>query len=75
MKLSNVLEDKFIGTFIGLSLGDALGAPYEGGFIERFLWRFFSKTPRGKMKWTNDTQISIDLAWFVIGIRHKLKSN
>ena len=30
-------KDKFIGTFIGLALGDALGAPYEGGFIERFL--------------------------------------
>ena len=56
------LEDKFIGTFIGLSLGDALGAPYEGGFIERFLWKFFAKTPTGKMRWTDDTQMSIDLA-------------
>ena len=55
-------KDKFIGTFIGLALGDALGAPYEGGFIERFLWRFFSKTPTGKMRWTDDTQMSIDLA-------------
>ena len=48
------LKDKFIGTFIGLALGDALGAPYEGGFIERFLWKFFSKTPTGKMRWTDD---------------------
>ena len=56
------LEDKFIGTFIGLSLGDALGAPYGGGFIERFLWKFFAKTPTGKMRWTDDTQMSIDLA-------------
>ena len=55
-------KDKFIGTFIGLSLGDALGAPYEGGFIERFLWKFFAKTPTGKMRWTDDTQMSIDLA-------------
>ena len=28
------LKDKFIGTFIGLSLGDALGAPYEGGLAD-----------------------------------------
>tara|TARA_B100000212_G_scaffold259224_1_gene199198 strand:- start:359 stop:1300 length:942 start_codon:yes stop_codon:yes gene_type:complete len=62
MKFSNILEDKFIGSFIGLSLGDALGAPYEGGLIERFLWKFFSKTPTGKMRWTDDTQMSIDIA-------------
>ncbi len=62
MKSSTDLDDKFIGTFIGLSLGDALGAPYEGGFIERILWKFFSKTPTGKMRWTDDTQMSIDLA-------------
>ena len=37
MHLSNNLEDKFIGSFVGLSLGDALGAPYEGGFLERAL--------------------------------------
>ena len=56
------LNDKFIGTFIGLSLGDALGAPYEGGLIEKFLWKFFSKTPTGKMRWKDDTQMSIDIA-------------
>ena len=62
MTSQSELKDKFIGTFIGLSLGDALGAPYEGGFIERFLWKFFSKTTTGKMRWTDDTQMSIDLA-------------
>ena len=62
------LKDKFIGTFIGLSLGDALGAPFEGGLIERFLWKFFSKTPTGKMRWTDDTQMSIDLAESILVI-------
>ena len=41
MTSQSELKDKFIGTFICLSLGDALGAPYEGVFIERFLWKFF----------------------------------
>ena len=34
------LKDKFIGTLIGLSLG---GAPYEVGFIKRFLWRLYQQ--------------------------------
>ena len=47
MKFSNILEDKFIGSFIGLSLGDALGAPYEGGLIERFFMEIlFTNTYR-----------------------------
>ena len=62
MHLSNNLEDKFIGSFVGLSLGDALGAPYEGGFLERALWKIFSRTPTGKIRWTDDTQMSIDIA-------------
>ena len=66
MSPSTVLEDKFIGAFIGLSLGDALGAPYEGGFLERILWKFFAKTPTGKMRWTDDTQMSIDLAEIIL---------
>jgi hypothetical protein len=28
--------DKFTGCLLGLALGDALGAPFEGGPIERF---------------------------------------
>lgn len=66
MTEEELLEDKFIGTFIGLSLGDALGAPYEGGLIEQILWKFFSKTPTGEMRWTDDTQMSIDVAENII---------
>ena len=50
------------GGLLGLALGDALGAPYEGGPVERLLWRAIGKTRRGEMRWTDDTQMALDLA-------------
>lgn len=47
---------------MGLALGDALGAPYEGGPLERLLWRTIGRTRQGKMRWTDDTQMALDLA-------------
>ena len=58
----HVSIDKYKGCFIGLATGDALGAPYEGGPIERLLWKLIGKTAEGKLKYTDDTQMSIDLA-------------
>ena len=52
--------DLFQGCLLGLSLGDALGAPYEGGVLERLLWRLIGKTSQGEMRWTDDTQMTID---------------
>lgn len=43
-------------------MGDALGAPYEGGPLERLLWKAIGKTKDGKLRYTDDTQMSIDLA-------------
>ncbi len=57
-----ISKDKYLGCFLGLALGDALGAPYEGGLLERLLWKFFARTPIGEARWTDDTQMSIDLA-------------
>jgi poly(ADP-ribose) glycohydrolase ARH3 len=54
--------DKFKGCMLGLALGDALGAPYEGGAIERLAWRVMGKTRSGQLRWTDDTQMSLDLA-------------
>jgi poly(ADP-ribose) glycohydrolase ARH3 len=45
-----------------LALGDALGAPYEGGPIERFVWWLIGTTKQGEMRWTDDTQMSLDVA-------------
>jgi ADP-ribosylglycohydrolase len=49
------------GSVLGLALGDAFGAPYEGGFVERVLWRVIG-TSRGKRRWTDDTQTAIDVS-------------
>ncbi len=55
-------EIRFRGCFLGLALGDALGAPYEGGPLERLLWRALGTTKSGAIRWTDDTQMSLDLA-------------
>jgi ADP-ribosylglycohydrolase len=49
------------GCLLGLALGDALGAPFEGGPAERMLWRVIGRTREGHIRWTDDTQMSIDL--------------
>jgi poly(ADP-ribose) glycohydrolase ARH3 len=49
------------GCLLGLSLADALGAPFEGGILERALWRIIGTTRRGEMRWTDDTQMTIDV--------------
>ncbi|MEI8369374.1 MAG: ADP-ribosylglycohydrolase family protein [Planctomycetia bacterium] len=52
----------FTGCMLGLATGDALGAPYEGGPLERLLWRLIGRTSDGCRRWTDDTQMAIDLA-------------
>lgn len=54
--------EQFQGCLLGLALGDALGAPYEGGPLERLLWRVIGRTRAGDVRWTDDTQMSLDLA-------------
>ena len=53
---------KYTGCFLGLVIGDVYGAPYEGGPVERLLWKLIGKTKEGKLRYTDDTQMSIDLA-------------
>ena len=59
---AHTTEDQFIGCLLGLALGDALGAPYEGGPLERALWRLIGRTGDGCARWTDDTRMSLDLA-------------
>lgn len=53
--------EHFQGCVLGLALGDAIGAPYEGGILERALWRLIGTTKQGELRWTDDTQMSIDV--------------
>ncbi|HYQ04030.1 MAG TPA: ADP-ribosylglycohydrolase family protein [Polyangiaceae bacterium] len=55
-------EASFVGALLGLALGDAFGAPFEGGVLERALWRIMGKTADGHFRWTDDTQMALDLA-------------
>jgi poly(ADP-ribose) glycohydrolase ARH3 len=56
----SALKDKVVGGVLSLALGDAFGAPYEGGFLERGLWAVVGKK-KGKRRWTDDTQMSLDV--------------
>jgi ADP-ribosylglycohydrolase len=55
-------EDRFEGCLLGLALGDALGAPLEGGPIERLVWRVLGLGRGNLLRWSDDTQMSLDLA-------------
>ncbi|MBU1219046.1 ADP-ribosylglycohydrolase family protein [Myxococcota bacterium] len=57
-----IAADKYIGCFAGLAVGDAFGAPYEGGFIEKLVWKIIGRTENGRMRYTDDTQMSLDIA-------------
>jgi poly(ADP-ribose) glycohydrolase ARH3 len=58
----DLTADQFVGCMLGLATGDALGAPYEGGPLERFVWWIIGRTSDGRLRWTDDTQMALDLA-------------
>ena len=54
--------DQYRGAMLALAMGDALGAPHEGGPLERLVWRVIGSTRHGVRRFTDDTQMSLDLA-------------
>ncbi|MCA9174949.1 MAG: ADP-ribosylglycohydrolase family protein [Planctomycetales bacterium] len=55
-------REQFEGGLLGLALGDAFAAPYEGGWLERSVWLAIGTAKGGRRRWTDDTQMSLDLA-------------
>lgn len=53
---------KYQGCIQGLAAGDSIGAQYEGGPIERFIWWMIGTTDSKEMRWTDDTQMTVDIA-------------
>jgi poly(ADP-ribose) glycohydrolase ARH3 len=69
MRTTNVsLEDRFAGSLLGLAIGDALGAPFEGRSAESLTRQFQSTAdlignpPPGEIWYTDDTQMTIGVA-------------
>ncbi len=52
--------NRILGSVLGLALGDAFGAPFEGGVLERTAWAVIG-TSQGKRRFTDDTQMNIDV--------------
>ena len=62
------LEDRFIGCLLGLAVGDALGANFEGQSGDSITARYptardlIQNPPAGEQWYTDDTQMAIGIA-------------
>jgi ADP-ribosylglycohydrolase/protein-glutamine gamma-glutamyltransferase-like protein len=62
------LTDRFVGCLLGLAIGDALGANFEGQSPEhiarryRTVDRLITRPPPGELWYTDDTQMTIGVA-------------
>ncbi len=72
------MKDKFVGAFLGLIVGDALGAPYEG--MQRGEFQFNGELKRvgpdniKAGQWTDDSSMALCLAESLIDDGFNLKS-
>jgi len=57
-----VQPSRYRGCLLGLALGDAGGAPHEGGPLERLAWRLLGRTRDGHRRYTDDTAMALELA-------------
>src|SRR5262249_29765956 len=61
IRITPTLEDRFTGCLLGLAVGDALGAPFEGQLPEYLSRRYqtardlFANPPPGELWYTDDT--------------------
>jgi poly(ADP-ribose) glycohydrolase ARH3 len=61
------MQDHFVGSLLGLALGDALGAKHEGGLAARSLWWLLGLRRPGVLRWSDDTQMTLVLARSLAG--------
>ena len=53
-------ESQVIGCIQGVAIGDALGAPYEGGILEKAVWQLIQLSSKSIL-YTDDTQTTLDV--------------
>jgi poly(ADP-ribose) glycohydrolase ARH3 len=69
---SPTLEERFTGCLLGLAIGDALGANFEGQSAEYMARHYdtagdvFEYPPPGELRYTDDTQMAIGVAGTLI---------
>ena len=66
--MCEVKTNRVFGSLLGFALGDAFGAPHEGGILERGVWAFIGRR-NGKRRWTDDTQMTIDVVESLVKCR------
>lgn len=70
------LEDRFVGCMLGLAVGDALGAHFEGHLPEYIAKRYrtgselINNPPPGEIWYTDDTQMAIGVAETLVACLH-----
>src|SRR5262245_10614575 len=68
--------DRFVGCLLGLAIGDALGANFEGRPAEQISTRhrtvehLIQNPPEGELWYTDDTQMAIGVAETLVACRH-----
>ncbi|MCZ6601569.1 MAG: ADP-ribosylglycohydrolase family protein [Planctomycetota bacterium] len=63
------LIDRFEGCLLGAALGDAVGAPYEGGLLGGLAWAVVGFGKGDLLRWTDDTQMGMGLAESLVECR------
>ncbi|MGF1687590.1 ADP-ribosylglycohydrolase family protein [Photobacterium japonica] len=61
-----ITATQYRGCFLGLAIGDTFCAPYEGGTMERLLWRLLGRNRYGLLRYTDDTQMAMDIAHSIL---------
>jgi len=60
--MTSARRDQCLGAILGLALGDALGAPHEGGSSGRVTADAIRRAPPRELRYTDDTEMAAGLA-------------